>query len=219
MKQTFVNSILCVIVTLLAFGISAQAEEKIYTLPEVFEGTQDGSADGNPYLENEKPLWRADQVWPENIYTPANYKAMPWVGSQWKSTTVEFGGQPSAKFTASNVVLSVRGTWGGEPPQGGAKVAALVFIAPLDKTFTVNGTFSAEIWQGEDPVVLNVIKFSKADQKMIPLKKFSLTKGGAARPFESITAELKAGDEIIFVPSPPAGYNAANIAINGLEIK
>ena len=84
-----------------------------YRIPRSWEGVKKGSSDANPAVADGKPLWRLDQVWPDDPIIADHYTPLTWNGTAWSPEKNGLGGQPEAKIEAGAVDLAVRGPWTG----------------------------------------------------------------------------------------------------------
>ncbi len=102
----------------------------------------------------------------------------------------EHGGQPTIRKTGEDLQLSARSEWS---EQLGAKIAALVFIAPKDGTSWLQGEARARICDGE-------AKWS--DLKVLKRIGGSMDQTGAVELPKAIAqqgVDLKKGEELILV--------------------
>ena len=193
-------------------ALDRAAGRKVYRVPGNWAGKKAGSAEGNPLVVGAKPLWRLDQVWPDDPMKPGNYRPLPWSGTAWQAAEHSHGGQPAAKATPTAVELVVRTAWPGQP---GNKLAALTFIAPEPGTYTLSATVKPRVWDAGAPIALDVLKKSDAVTrvKTIELK----PKVGA--DIAGIRVPLEAGEELVLVPAfPGRGLVAFTCRIEGLKI-
>lgn len=184
----------------------------VYRLPQAWSGTATGSTTGNPLLANNEPLWRLDQVWPDDPTKPQNYRALPWNRQSWKAKEHEHGGQPSANVDEGTMSLAVRGPWGGSP---GEKLAALVFVAPKAGRYMVSGQVSASLWEGSGSVTLRV--YQKDSQAVSELKTVALPD---KKPVDlaGLSVTLQAGQELVFVPKIGRHHTAGTFTLRDLKV-
>ena len=185
---------------------------KVWTLPLSWEGTQKGSANGNPILAEGKPVWRIDQIWPDDPIFTANYVPMIWAGTEWVAEKNGAGGQPQAHIEAGKFLIAARGSWSG---QEGQRVAALIFIAPKSGVYTISGVAYSDPWAGEAPA-LSLNLYKKDAQRAAPLKQFPLPRKTQV-PFEA-SVELSVGHELVLTPRIDAWHNASTITLSNVKI-
>ncbi len=185
------------------------ASAQAYSLPNFWDGQQNGSAAGNPAT-----VWRLDQVWPEDILQRADYKPLVWGGQNWVATDQKFG-SATGKVENGVLTLGLRSAWGVSGDVAGSKLAALVFVAPAKSHYTLSGTARASIWQGDDKVLLHVLQDD--GQKLTPLKVLSLPKDTDVT-LDGVEADLDAGQTLIVTAQIGAWYTGVNLSLTGLKI-
>ncbi len=192
---------------LLAAATSVAAGE--YQLPRSWS-----EKDGNPLVVNGKPRWRIDHIWPDDPLVFANYQPMSWREGQWITDTGTFGGQPSAGMTEGRVFrIDSRGPWAA---QEGKKTAALVFIAPVRGSYTVQGKVDIDRWSGEGDPALTIVRrwVSKEKVKTLKLAPVAVKAGNVF----STKSEMEAGDEIVIAGEVPAWHTTAKFTFRDLSI-
>lgn len=194
----------------------AAAPSTGYTLPEDFEGLAMDSQDGNPAVVDGKPMWRLDQIWPDDPMNPTNYIPMLWNGKNWYAKENTHGGQPGADVGEQRVTLGIRAGWQGEP---GNKLAALVLMAPAAGTYTVAAKINADLWAGDKatPFDLRIVKIDKKAGTVSKVKKAELI-SGTPRELADIAVVLAEGDELAFVPTFPNMHMAASVTLTDVKI-
>lgn len=194
------------------------AAAKTFRLPLAWEGTAKGLAQGNPILAEGKPVWRIDQVWPDDPMMAEDYRPMPWSGTAWYPAEHAAGGQPEASIESGALRLAVRGPWGGGGDNGKARIAGLVFIAPEPGVYTVAGQAHSKKWTGGAKAF--TLGFYKKDtQRAAKIGEASLPSDDAPVRFE-FKAELSAGHELVFLPLMNGQWhNATRTVIEDLEIR
>ncbi len=187
-----------------------------YRLPAAWEGKAKGSADGNPIAVGGQPIWRLDQLYPEDAIMTSNYSPMVWSGTAWTAPDHSQGGHPSAKVEDGSVNFGALGPWGGNEFNY-PKIPALAFIAPKSGIYKVTGTAKSKPWEGlAKTFPLSLRK--KDTQRAAEVKTIQLPRDGTPVPFEA-EVELTAGHELLFVPMMHGLHNnASNISIEGLAI-
>jgi hypothetical protein len=187
-----------------------------WRLPAAWEGVTKGSPDGNPISAKGTPVWRIDQLYPdEHIYT-ANYKPLPWGGTEWAAKEHGQGGQPAVKVENGDVRFSVRGPWNG-PGLNHSKTGALVFIAPENGRYRIRGEAHSKPWEGGAKVFpLAVLK--KDTQRAAEVKIYDLPREGTRVPID-VEVEVSAGHEIVLLPIMAGAWNNGTATtIAGLTI-
>ena len=196
----------------------AQTAPKTYKAPEFFDGEEKGKPAGNPLEVGGKALWRADQIWPDDVLKRENYKPMNWAGESWLGA-YEYGSQPSVKVEGGKVGIISRGAWGGGGSEPGNKRAALVFIAPQKGTYRVTGTARAFVWEGDKAAgaSLSLLKSDPKTNKITRLRSI-VTPDATDVAIEGTEVELDVGEELIFLNAINSMYTAAVTDLTGLKI-
>ena len=186
-----------------------------WRLPATWEGARAGTAEGNPILANGKPIWRLDQLWPDDPIMAAHFQPLRWVASQWGVQDHGQGGQPAVTITDGTFKAAVRGPWTG-PDLNHQRVAGLVFIAPDSGLYRVSGVARSKPWEGGAKIFRLSLR-KKDTQRAAEVKLLELPRDGAPIPFE-LTVELTAGHELVFLPLMPDWHNATTTTIANLKI-
>jgi hypothetical protein len=176
-----------------------------YRLPATWEKDNPAMADG-------KPIWRLDQIWPADPTQSTNFRPLVWRDNWWRVTDNEFGGQPKAELKDNAVRLEFRAAH-GQPPA--PRLCGLVFIAPQAGAVSVRGSAELRMWDGKNPVRLNVLHKTKeavtelASLKLTPQQPTVLT---------AINATLAAGDELVLLPKPEGVFAGGDVTLCDLVI-
>jgi hypothetical protein len=193
-----------------------------HTPPGAWRGTAEGKSDGNPFVVDGSPRWRVDQFWGADWSVPESYAPLVWKdgigGLAWRPGDAgrEFGGQPRVVVNGPHVMLSARTEWEGHD---GEKIPALVFIAPADGTYAAQALAIARFFEGAGPVELMLLKHEKAARQIKRLWVAQLQNGDTEpTTIAEVRAELKAGDEILFVPRFPHLTNACDIEMTQVAV-
>jgi len=187
----------------------------VWRLPRAWEGVGNGSSEGNPICVDKKPVWRLDQLWPDNPIIAGNYRPLVWTGARWGAGEHAQGGQPGVTVADGTFSAGVRGPWGGKG-MNHQKTAGLVFIAPKSGVYRVKGVAYSKPWEGKAKV-MRVGVFKKDAQRAVRLKLLELPRDAKKIPLE-LTVELTAGHELIFLPLMPDWHNATKTTIADLSV-
>jgi len=188
---------------------------RAFGLPQAWEGKANGSSEGNPITVDGKPIWRLDQLWPDDPIMASNYRPLTWTGGRWSVKEHGQGGQPNVTVGDGAFKAGVRGAWGGKG-MNHQKTAGLVFIAPQAGVYRVKGVARSKPWEGRAKVYRLGI-FKKDTQRAAEIKTLELPRDATGVPFE-LTVELAAGHELVFLPLMPDWHNATNTSIADLSI-
>ncbi|MEO5917809.1 MAG: hypothetical protein ABIS50_26490 [Luteolibacter sp.] len=202
--------------SLMEFAISlGDAKATVgYRLPLSWEGTEKGSAAGNPAGASNKPVWRLDQVWPDDPNKVANYIPLRWAGTRWEPTENGAGGQPGVTVESGEIEFSVRGSWADSQ---GQRIAGLAFIAPESGTWHITGSASSKPWEGgAEKFKLGI--FKKDTQRSAEQAIIELPRSGEIVKLD-LKVDLTAGHELVILPLMPDWHNATNTKITGLAVE
>ena len=186
-----------------------------WRLPVNWEGAHAGTADGNPILANGRPVWRLDQLWPDDPIMAADYEPLRWVANQWGVRDHGQGGQPAVTIADGTFKAAVRGPWTG-PDLNHQRVAGLVFIAPESGVYRVSGVARSKPWEGGAKTFRLSLR-KKDTQRAAEVKLLELPRDGEPVPFD-LTIELTAGHELVFLPLMPDWHNATTTTVANLRI-
>ena len=195
---------------------AAEISKPTIKLPAAWAGVNPGSSEGNPATANGKPVWRFDQLFPEDPIMAENYKPMVWGNQVWTAQDHTHGGHPSASIKDGNVNIAAMGPWNGDDLNF-AKIPALAFIAPSNGTYKISGSARSNPWEGDAKKI--PLTFRKKDtQRAAELLKIDLPRDGKEVPFD-LEVQLSAGQELLIVPLTQGLYNnATNIGITSLKV-
>jgi ferric-dicitrate binding protein FerR (iron transport regulator) len=190
---------------------------RTYALPADWKGAKSESAQGNPYRVDGRPMWRVDQIWPDDPLKMENYTPLVWNGLFWRASEQNSGGQPSAETSEASIGLGVRMWW---PDQLGSKLASLAFVAPADGVYSVDGIARTEVWEGatQRPLFLQVLRMDRKEKQMTSIASIPLT-GLQFLDLQDLLVPLKAQQELIFLPQfPEKSHVACTVLFEGLKI-
>lgn len=188
---------------------------RLIRLPDFFGGAAKGGTEGNPVMVGGKPMWRIDQIWPDDFKKAANYKPMVWTGNAWRATEHKFGGA-SAKAEGGMANLSMRSAWGADGDVAGSKLGALVLISQADGKCILAGIARAGYWQGTDGASLEILQ--KSGQAMASVKSLPLPKDQDI-DLKGVTTHLKKGDELIFTVKIAGWHTGITLDLKGLSVE
>ncbi len=185
-----------------------------FKLPSAWQGTEKGSAKGNPVCAGDKPVWRLDQVWPDDPVMASNYIPLRWSGTEWAPAANGAGGQPAVTIESGDIDFAVRGSWTGNE---GQRIAGLAFIAPAGGTYHVTGKACAKPWAGgAEKFKLGI--FKKDTQRCALQCVIEMPRSGEPVDID-LRVDLSAGHELALLPLMPDWHNAAHIRISGLTVE
>ncbi len=185
----------------------------VYRAPGAWEGATRGGVEGNPVSDAGRPLWRLDQVWPDDPTIASHYTPLRWNGAAWSPEKNGLGGQPEAKIENGVVDIAVRGSWTGSE---GQRIAGLVFIAPRSGSYDLTARASSKPWEGGAKTYRLGI-FKRDTQRATLEKLFDLPRDGSPVPLH-FTIDLAAGHELVLLPLMPDWHNATHTRIESLRI-
>lgn len=184
-----------------------------FKLPLTWEGQEKGSSAGNPMGAANKPVWRLDQVWPDDPVMVSNYVPLRWAGTRWEPAANGAGGQPAVTVEGGDIEFSVRGSWSGNE---GQRIAGLVFIAPESGIYHLTGKAATKPWTGgAEKFKLGI--FKKDTQRSARQAVIELPKSGEPVAVD-LKVDLAAGHELVLLPLMPDWHNATNTKVSELRI-
>jgi hypothetical protein len=187
---------------------------KQWKLPSAWEGSKKAAADGNPAVADGMPVWRVDQVWPDDPTMTSHYTPLQWNGTAWAPEKNGSGGQPEVKVESGAIDIAVRGSWTGNE---GQRIAGLIFVAPKAGKYRVEGQARTNPWAGGAKTYKLGI-FKKDTQRATQEKVFELPRDGSAVKLE-LAIDLTKGHELVILPLMPDWHNATHTAIEQLTIE
>ncbi len=227
----------------LSAGVCAAAET--YTPPKTWNGTREGSTDGNPALVNGAPMWRLDRAYHtlelSDLEDPDNYKPFTWTNSLWFNPKDSLDGRPWAQVKEGAITFGLRGRystktyWINRDSEYSFRFGALTFIAPKDGNYTLSTSVEIQYVEGSPAMSLFLFK-KETSRKGVEFIKHIMDYDPKCNwwgkvPLEpnknneinSRKIELRKGDELIVVPSiegdnPLGNAIFKNLSITGEEI-
>ncbi len=198
------------------FGFSSTAEDGsvTYRLPDVWEGSERGSAQGNPALQDGRPIWRLDRLGTGDPVLPDSYAPMVWANQRWSAADRTQGGHPSAEVKDGAINFGTMGRWPGA--MNFRKQTALSFIAPETGFYRITATASSRPWEGNAPVAL-IYLLKRDEQRVGQVKRIELPRSGQRVPIE-LEIDLAAGHELVFLTEMPNDNNATTITLREIAI-
>ena len=197
-------------------GFIVQGAGKVpkWTLPLTWEGREKSSAAGNPIAVAGKPVWRLDQIWPDDPAMVGNYIPLRWNGTEWIPGEHAAGGQPAIRVADGDIDIAVRGSWTGDE---GQRIAGLVFIAPASGTWHLTGKASSSPWEG-GAKTYQLGVFKKDTQRAVRQTTIEMPRTGTPVNLD-VTIELTSGHELVLLPLMPDWHNATHTRITGLKVE
>ena len=182
--------------------------------PAGWSGSTPGTPAGNPRSVPGVGAWRVDQVWPDEPLEAANYRLLPWNGTEWQATENAFGGQPAADTAKQAVRLSCRAVWSGSP---GEKLCALSFVAPSPGRYQLRAHPSLSLWEGKGATAeLRLIRLP-ASGRGEQLQALAVADGVSAE-LRADAITLSAGDRLVLVPHFRAWHVAGTFELRDLSV-
>lgn len=182
------------------------------TLPAVWAGTANGSADGNPALAGGRAVWRLDQVFPPDPAVAANYRPLTWKDGWWIAAKDGFGGQPKVEQKDRGIRMEFRASHSASP---GEKLSALVYIAGQAGEHRLSGSAELRLWDGGNPTRLTLWHKTTTGAKQIaatPLKP------GERFDLSGWSATLAAGDELVLLPRIEGMFTGGDVTVRDLTV-
>ena len=195
--------------------VSAGADgEKVYRLPDVWDGEEAKSDKGNPAMNGDKPIWRVDHLFPTDAIMPANYKPMVWGNQRWEAPDHNHGGHPSLSLKDGKIQMGTMGPWNGD--FNFRKQGAFSFIAPESGLYHIKATAKSRPWGGSSAdAFLRMMK--RDEQRVGEIQKFALKADGTPVTID-LDIDAAQGHEIVFLTEMPNNNNSTNIEITDLTV-
>jgi len=167
-----------------------------WSLPSVWEGTSKGASDGSIATAGGKPVWKLEQLWPDDWKKRENFRPMTWTGTDWNVKEGGFGGQPGASLKDGALDLSTRAPHGTDGDRH-LRTAGLTFVAPQNGTYFLHGSAITRMWDSKNKTVLKILK--KTAQNVEEVGGITL-EAGAETALEKMAVDLHEGDEMTLLP-------------------
>ena len=199
-----------------SFITAAPGTAPVFRLPPTWDGSEKGSANGNPIAANGQPVWRLDRLYPADPIMAANYSPLVWGNGMWIAPDHSQGGHPSARVADGKINFGTLGPWGGEG-NNYPKIPVLAFIAPKTSIYKITGTAKSKPWDGGAKTFPLSLR-KKDTQRAAEITVIQLPRDGTPVPFAA-EVELTAGHELLFVPMMHGlDNNATNLTIEDLAV-
>jgi hypothetical protein len=182
------------------------------SLPAVWAGSANGSADGNPVLAGGRPVWRLDQVFPPDPAAAADYRPLTWKDGWWIAAKDGFGGQPKVEQKDRGIRMEFRASHSASP---GEKLCALVYIADRAGEHRLSGSAELRLWDGGNPTRLTLWRKTAAGATQlaaVPLK------SGERFDLSAWSATLAAGDELVLLPRIEGMFTGGDVTLRDLAV-
>jgi hypothetical protein len=182
------------------------------SLPAVWAGTANGSADGNPALAGGRPVWRLDQVFPPDPAVAANYRPLTWKDGWWIAAKDGFGGQPKVEQKDRGIRMEFRAAHSSSP---GEKLSALAYIADQAGEHHLSGSAELRLWDGANATRLTLWHKTATGAKQLastPLK------SGERFELSAWSATLAVGDELVLVPRIDGMFTGGDVTVRDLAV-
>ncbi len=182
------------------------------SLPLVWAGTTNGSAEGNPALADGRAVWRLDQVFPPEPSVAANYRPLTWKDGWWVADKDGFGGQPKSEQRDRGIRMEFRASHSASP---GEKLCGLVYIADKAGDYRLSGSAELRLWDGGNATRLSLWHKTAAGAKQLastPLK------NGERFDLSAWSATLAKGDELVLLPRIDGMFTGGDVTLRDLSL-
>lgn len=182
------------------------------SLPAVWAGTANGSAEGNPAMAGGRAVWRLDQVFPPDPAVTANYRPLTWKDGWWIAEKDGFGGQPKVEQRDRGIRMEFRASHSAAP---GEKLSALAYIAAVAGEHRLSGSAELRLWDGGNATRLTLLHKNAMGAKQIastPLKP------GERFDLSLWSATLAAGDELVLLPRIEGMFTGGDVTLRDLGV-
>jgi len=199
----------------LGFVTGGGTGSTVYRLPAVWEGEEKKTSRGNPALNGDKPIWRVDQLYPNDPIMPANYIPMVWGNQRWEAPGHGQGGHPSATFKDGRVQFGTLGPWNGADTNF-KKQTALAFIVPASGVYRLQATAKSSPWGGTKADAF-VYVMKRDEQRVGEIKKYALKADGPAVTID-VEVDASVGHELLFLTEIPNYNSSTTITLSDLSV-
>ncbi|MEO8352409.1 MAG: hypothetical protein ABI680_11805 [Chthoniobacteraceae bacterium] len=193
---------------------AAEGESPVWKLPPTWEGTAKGSSDGSIALDDGKPIWKLEQLWPADWMKPENFVPMVWTGTDWNVKEGGFGGQPGGSLKDGALSFGTRAPHGLDNDRH-LRTAGLTFVAPKTGTYALHGNTSSRIWDGNNEMTLLVLKKTKSAVENVGSVNVP-HKGEAA--LDGQVVALAAGEELTLLPQISGMFAGGSLNLKDFSI-
>ncbi len=179
-----------------SFITTAPGTPPAWKLPPTWEGKTKGESDGSIALAEGKPIWKLEQLWPDDWKKRENFRAMTWTGTDWNVQDGGFGGQPGANLKDGALTFGTRAPHGPDNDRH-LRTAGLTFVAPRGGTYALHGRAAAHMWDSGNKTTLHLLKKTATAVEKI---------GGVSiannieTSLEGQSVTLAAGEELTLLP-------------------
>lgn len=199
----------------LGFVTSSGTGPTVYRLPATWDGATKKSSQGNPAMNGDQPIWRVDQLYPNNPIMPANYIPMVWGNQRWEAPEHGQGGHPSATLKDGKVQFGTMGPWDG-PDVRFKKQTALAFIVPASGVYRLQATAASKPWGGTKADAFVYI-MKRDEQRVGEIKKYALKADGPAVTID-VEVDAAPGHELLFLTEMPNFNSSTTITLSDLTV-
>ena len=198
-----------------SFVTTAPGAAPSFHLPPVWEGKTKGESEGSIALANGKPIWKLEQLWPDDWKKRENFRPMTWTGTDWNVQEGGFGGQPDANLKDGALTFGTRASHGAKDDDRHLRTAGLTFVAPQAGIYALHGSAAAKMWDSKNKTVLHLLKKTAGGVEKIG--GLAIENGGDVS-LEGQTVPLSAGEELTLLPQIDGAFAGGDCKLKDFSI-
>ncbi len=194
--------------------VTQSAGSSRWTLPPTWDGKTKGETEGSIASANGKPVWKLEQLWPDDWKQRANFRPMTWTGTDWNVKEGGFGGQPGASLKDGALNFGTRAPHGPDNDRH-LRTAGVTFVAQGPGVYALHGSVAAHMWDSGNKTTLHLLKKTAAGVEKI---------GDVTIPNNSETTlegqsfTLAAGEELTLLPQIDGMFAGGDCKLKGFSI-
>ena len=197
-----------------SFVTTASGAAPTFKLPPTWEGTTKGRSDGSIALANGKPIWKLEQLWPDDLNNRENFKPMTWTGTDWNVKEGGFGGQPGANLKDGTLTFGTRASHGPDHDRH-LRTAGLTFVAPQAGTYALHGSAATKMWDGKNNTILHLLKKSAAGVEKVA--DITIANQTDVR-LDGRSVQLAGGEELTLLPQIDGAFTGGDCKFKDFSI-
>ncbi len=198
-----------------SFVTAAPGAVPKWNLPPTWEGKAKGESEGSVALAGGKPIWKLEQLWPDDWKKRENFRPMTWTGTDWNVKEGGFGGQPGANLKDGALTFGTRAAHGVKEDDRHLRTAGLTFVAPQAGVYALHGSAAAKMWDSKNKTVLHLLKKTAGGVEKVG--GLAIENGGDVS-LEGQSVPLAAGEELTLLPQIDGAFAGGDCKLKDFSI-